>query len=332
MIAEVADELPPYFSKSFGSFLGLIEGDGSVANKTLDFANSNPDLIKFYLDSFKRIFGNESQHYYLALPQNYIGKNMKIKKVLEVWKRKAKISNVKFHFNKKGKSTFGVMKVVNGNKLILQQTRRFLNPAFLLRMINDRNFVSGYISGFLAAEGTILPEKNNPKIPHSIQLPSTDKKILNVIEKYLKNLNIDCRIVAKDRSSDYYCVIITRYDNFQKFFKLGLANLHKEKENKLRTGLKSYKIIPTNQQKTGLKILKALLKQPLSRHELYQITSRKEQTVNGYLYSKQSYLLKKGFIQKVNIDDKILWELTTTGKKFLQAPTFRGMKINLSDV
>ena len=55
MTAEVADELPPYLSKHFGAFLGLVEGDGSIANRTLDFANTNSELIVYYLFAFKLV-------------------------------------------------------------------------------------------------------------------------------------------------------------------------------------------------------------------------------------------------------------------------------------
>jgi len=333
MIAEVADELPPYLSKKFGAFLGLIEGDGSVVNRTLDFANSNPDLITFYIKCFNNFFGKSYPlHFYLSLPEALKNDEKKIKETLEFWETKVETSDIKYHFNKKGRLVLGNMKVVTTNKYITKILRNFLSTEFLGRMINDKNFIRGYISGFFAAEGTVLPEKNNPKIPHSIQLPSTNKKILTVIENYIKKFDIDCRIVAKDRSSNYFCVIITRYDNFKKFHRFGLANLSKEKENKLKLGLNSYKMIPRNQQKTSIKILKLLSQGPLSRQELYVLTKRKEQQINSYLYSKSSHLLKKGFIKKNILAGKIFWELTDEGKKFLISPTFRGMKIDLSEI
>lgn len=331
MIAEVANELPPrlYF-KVLGELLGLVSGDGSVAKNSVDFANTNIKLIKKFIKNFKIIFGNSYRFsYYLSVPKRH---ENEIEKITLFWKKRLKTSKILHYTSKKGRIKTGVLKICVYNMSLVRYVRDLLKLSFLRRMIGNEFFEVGFIRGFMAAEGTVLPEKNNPKIPHSIQLPSTNMKVLEIIKDYLTDLGIESRIVAKDRRSNYFCVIITRLGNFKKFYEKKLAHLHDDKKLKLYNGINSYKIDATKIKRTSLIILSALSKGPLTRKEIYKFIDKAEWEINTYLYSKKSHLLKKGLIRKVKKGNGIYWELTKAGGNFLKTPTFRGMKVDLPEV
>lgn len=313
MTRRVAVELPHTYGIEYGEILGFILGDGSLG-KQISFSNAKMECIKRILEDFEIVFGvsNEDFHCHIDMPAT--SSEMEC---ISYWRRNTGITKIRVSKSEKTKAHYGVLtaRITDGNmgSVIKADISGVLNGK-----ITERNVLLGFLRGFFAAEGAIIPGKVRKQVPNSIQFPQKGMLIPEAISKILKKFGIENRVVIKERKADYYCANITGYENFEKVFTLGIVDLHPEKKEKLGKGLGSYKKKISRKHITTLKLLRELQKRPLTRKEIYEAMESYPQKINSMIYAQKSCLLKKRLIKKFDHEGNTVWGVTEEGEKFIE--------------
>lgn len=317
MTTRVAAELPHLKKLRLGELLGFILGDGSLGktNNGVSFSNSEAYCISKILEDFSYVFGVKRGdfNYYLNVPLS-----SDVEKIVDFWVEK--VGNEKILVTKglKTKKKFGWL-IVRIHDRALKRSIGSGIERILAGEEEDGAVLLGFLKGFFAAEGTVIPGKVRKQIPNSIQFPQKGKKIPVCISKILDSFGIENRVVIKQRKADYYCVNITGFGNFERFLELGISDLHPEKSRKISHGLKSYKKIVPRKLKVPRKLLRELSKRPMTRMQMYEFLDSYPQRVNAMIYSKSSYLVKNRLIEKETAPDgNIFWKITEKGLESLQ--------------
>lgn len=315
MTVRVANELSTSKNLALGEILGLVKGDGSISRTSLRFFNSEFFCARIYLKNLHKVFrlDRENFSYYLDLPEK---SNMQ--KSISKWK---KYLNIKKKINGKKvskiKKKHGMIRIHRYDKQIIKILKERIKKIESGKEQNE-DILVGFLRGFFAAEGCVIPGKVHKKVPNSVQFPQKWRKWPEIISKILKLLEIESRVVIKDRRIDYYCSNITGFKNFKRFYDLGLADLHPEKKRKIRIGLTSYKRKISRRGVTANKVLNIIANKPIDRHEIYRLTKMHTQHVNEILYSKKkSFLLKNEYLEKFTDEKNIKWRITDKGKTYL---------------
>lgn len=317
MTTRVAAELPHSKSLRSGEIYGFIAGDGSLGkyDNEISFVNSDRHCIERVVNNFSVVFGIEKEkfHYYLAIPSASAESD-----AVAYWTGSLGEFNPVIRKYEKVKKQYGHLRVFLSDKKLKNEIKyRILK--ILDGEEQDREILLGFLRGFFAAEGAIIPGKTRREIPNSVQFPQKGRRIPESVSRILCHFRVENRVVIKQKKADYYCVNITGYENFKKLHDLGIADLHPEKKVKLENGLKAYKKIISRKLKLPVKLLKALDKKPMTRTEIYEIMESYPQKINSMLYSKKSYLVKNKLLAKQFFDDgTILWRLTEAGRYFLR--------------
>ena len=317
MTTRVAIELPR--TQESGEILGFILGDGSIDSERgrIGFANTEPDCIKKILADLEKGLGVDREEFYYHVTAPF-GSDPEI--VSRTWqdnlglKREVKVYEDR---RKKTKSTYGVMSVWINNRIINRAIESGLARLLETNQAGKEEII-GFLKGFFAAEGAIIPGKVRKEVPNSIQFPQKGRRIPMRIKDFLDELSIDGRVVLKQRKADYYCVNITGFENFRKFGEYGLADMHPVKKEKLRRGFQAYKNRISRRGVTATKLLRLIAEsKSITRQEIYSKLNCSTQQINGLLYSKKSYLVKNGLIQKTVEGDSIHWKITEKGMELL---------------
>lgn len=318
MTTRVAFELPHTDAEKLGEILGFLVGDGTVCLKKgrIAFSNSEIFCIKKMLDNFENIFGVDRNKFNYYLTVSPCSDAVKIK---NTWKNHLFLQkNIRLYTEERAKKKYGRMLVMISNHSATEQIHNFLKIIFADKETNPHTLL-GFLRGFFAAEGTIIPGKTNRVIPNSIQFPQKGKDMPKLISKILWNFRIENRVVIKQKKADYYCVNVTGFENFNKLQKMNIAVLHPEKAKKLENGIKSYTKTVSRKFKLPIKLLRALEKKSMTRSEIYSFLDLYPQRVNGMLYSKSSYLVKNKLIAKsISGTGIITWQITDAGRYFLK--------------
>jgi intein-encoded DNA endonuclease-like protein len=317
MTTRVASEL--LHAEELGEMAGFVLGDGTTNSNvgTVRFSNANVQCVDDILSRFERVLDipRDGFSYYLVVPHS-----SDINKIRETWRRRIGLNKkilASRDKNKKTKAIFGVMTVALYNR---QATNQICNATQDALEMIDMSLAKGFVRGFFAAEGTVIPGKKRKLVPNAIQFPQKGTKLPDVISRILKKLGVESRVVVKQKKSDYYCANVTAYENFRKFYELGLADLHQEKKEKIRRGLASYKKKIGRRRSVAERLLTLLSRQTMTRKEIYQSMGKSPQHINGILYNKnRSFLLKNKYIRKLVGGGKIRWKATREGLQYLRA-------------
>jgi hypothetical protein len=271
------------------------------------------ECMQRILEDFKIIFGidNDAFCYYVEMPVDSLES-----KCEGFWK-KLGIRRIRISKNKKTRVKHGVLTARLSNRKIRDKIETATNEV-LEHKNTDRELLLGFLRGFFAAEGAIIPGKVRKKVPNSVQFPQKGKRVPTAISRILGEFGVESRVVIKQRKADYYCANITRYDNFERFFALGIADMHPEKKEKLKQGLSSYKNHISRRHSMTLKLLKELQKGPLTRPEIYERMDSYPQKINCMIYSRKSCLIRDRLIEKFEEDKEIVWKLTDGGRRFIK--------------
>ena len=318
MTTRVASELPHINDEKLGEILGFVVGDGTVYKKKnrIAFSNSEMFCIKEILDNFKDVFGVEKDRfrYYLSISSKENSAS-----TLRIWKNYLKLHrDVKVYEEKRTKKRFGYLQVMITDAHISEKIKNHIE-----RIVSEKEenkaILLGFLRGFFAAEGAIIPGKTTREIPNAVQFPQKGRQLPEIISRILMGFGIENRVVIKQKKADYYCVNITGFENFKRVFVLHIADLHPEKRKKLENGLLSYKKVVSRKFKMPVKLLKALDKKPMTRNQIYELMNSYPQRVNGMLYSKRSCLVKgKLIIKEAAKDGVAIWKITEDGLEFLK--------------
>ncbi len=314
MTTRVATELPLDNRVRYGEILGFIAGDGSLGktHNGVSFANSDSYCIKRMLENFSVIFGTKIADFgfYLGIPTATLSSDAD-----DYWKTTIGAPEIKIKNYKKTKKKFGWLKVDIHNKQIKEAIKSGIGRILSGEEADDA-VVRGFLRGFFAAEGTIIPGKYRKEIPNAVQFPQKGKQVPIRIRAILRSFGIESRVVIKQKKADYYCANITGFENYQKLALLGIVDLHPEKKQRLTIGLGAYRKIVSRKLVLPIKLLKILHDGPRTRTQIYAAVDSYPQRVNGLLYSKTSYLVKNGLIQKNCLEDgTILWSATEAGHR-----------------
>ncbi|MBN1170017.1 hypothetical protein JXA56_03255 [Candidatus Micrarchaeota archaeon] len=313
MTGRVAFELLHTYDTRYGEILGFMLGDGCL-KKQLSFSNAKMECMKEILKNFETVFGIgiEKFSFYLQIPTNSSEKECE-----KFWTKNLGIKNVRISKGRKTMVKQGILTARITNKEIEEEIKEGIKRV-LQGKINQQNTQLGFLRGFFAAEGAIIPGKVRKEVPNSVQFPQKGKEIPNSISKMLKKFGIENRVVIKERKADYYCVNITGYENFEKLYSLGILDMHPDKKEKMRKGLSSYKKKISRKYVTTLKLLRELQKRPMTRNEIYDSLESYPQKINSLIYSQKSCLVKGRLIQKSEENGSIIWKLTENGEKFIR--------------
>jgi len=317
MTARVAEELPHNTDGKFGEILGFLDGDGTIGfdDNALSIFNAEMFCIRKILDNFESVFRIERERfcYYLT-----VSNSCDEKKIQTKWREYLGIKKkIIIYKNERVKKKNGQMRAALYDKNARTIVKKKLDG---IKSRKERNpeILIGYLRGFYAAEGAVIPGKIRKVIPNSIQFPQKGRETPDTIKKILDKLGVESRVVLKQKKADYYCVNITGYNNFKQFYELGLADLHPEKKEKVRKGLDSYDKVVSRKLVNPVKLLRGLDKKPMTRNQIYSFMNSYPQKINGILYSKTSYLVKNKLISKERSSDgAIHWKITSEGRKFL---------------
>lgn len=318
MIDRVAPELSTSYECRLGEIVGFVRGDGCVEKESgngVSFANAEPAVLKRILDDFEKTFGTcaDDFNFYLT-----VGKNIHKRKTADFWKKYLTLGSLIVYEDPRTKKPYGWMKAHFSNKEIRAKIIRQLKK-IETEDEHDAAVLLGFLRGFFAAEGAVIPGKEHKEVPNSIQFPQKGKKFPMLISRILSRFGISSRVVLKHKKADYYCANITAFENFEKFFRLGMADLHPEKKRRIQTGLSSYKSKPTRKNIVSARLLHLLEESGKTRHEIYECMQRSRQQVNMMLYSKNSCLMRNKLISKEIGEDGIArWNITSAGKNFLR--------------
>lgn len=317
MTSRVAAELPHSKDLRYGEILGFIAGDGSLGktDNSIAFTNSESYCIGRMLDNFLLLFGigRDKFHYYISMPLT--GSEAE---VIKFWRCRIGSFNFRVNKYKKTKKRMGWFSARIHDKVIRCNIKQGIQNIFEGKEVSNAILI-GFLKGFFAAEGAIIPGKTRREIPNSIQFPQKGRNIPESISKILWHFGIENRVVIKQKKANYYCVNITGFENFKKLHDLNIVGLHPEKAEKLERGLQAYTKVVSRKLKLPIKLLRALNKKPMTRPQIYDFMDSYPQKINGMLYSKTSYLVKNKLITKEFFDDgTILWNITDAGLDFLR--------------
>jgi hypothetical protein len=301
-----------------GEILGLLLGNGSLLRHTVRFSNSHMFCVRKYLENMEDVFNKEKNDfsYNLSVPFNSNPKSAEAS-----WKRYLSLKKeISVSISKKGRLYDGVLTVDLNDKsfknLIVLYKKFLLSKSFA-----SSPFITGFLRGFMAAEGTIIPGKVRKNVPNCIQFPQKGKSLPKLIVYYLDLLGIDARVTVKQREADYYCANITGRQNFKKMSELGLFDLHPEKKRKVEIGLKSYKRNIDRRYVVAKDLLKHLAFGSKTRNEIYEYLGKSKQLVHDLLYCKTALPLRKKLIEKKIVGTHIFWSITPRGIRFLNRLT-----------
>ena len=311
----VATELSNSKSLRYGEILGFILGDGSIIGTRTDvsFINTEPICITRTLDNFLVVFNLQKTNfrYYLSIPTNQL-ENISLSfwqgilgslpiRITKYYRTKKELLTVRIYNKKiKDKIKSGINKILDGTE-------------------ENRQVLLGFLRGFFAAEGAIIPGKIRKEVPNSIQFPQKGTRIPIVICNILKSFQIEGRVVIKQKKADYYCVNITGFENYERLFQLNICSLHPEKDKKIKLGLNSYKMRSTRKLVLPKKLLNALSRRPMTRTEINNFLKPFVKSTNSMLYQKKGYLVKNKLINReTTTSGIILWKVTENGLEFLR--------------
>ncbi|MDO8553255.1 MAG: LAGLIDADG family homing endonuclease [Candidatus Micrarchaeota archaeon] len=267
------------------------------------------------LENFSIVFGVKKNQfrYYITAPTN--SNDIEVK---DFWKNR--IGNFSFRLNKyhKTKKKFGWMTIAIHDKYLKNKLELEIE-SIINTDTNNLEVLRGFLRGFFAAEGAVIPGKIRKVIPNSIQFPQKGDELPKRISVMLNHFGIESRVVLKQKKADYYCANVTGFENFEKLFRFDITNLHPEKKEKVEIGLNSYTHFTSRKLKFPTKLLKILKEKPRNRLEIYSLLNSYPQKINGMLYSKSSYLVKNKLIAKeISENGEILWGISSEGREFLK--------------
>lgn len=296
--------------------MGFVLGDGTINTDAgeLRFSNTDKECMKKMIANFEAVFGisKEDFSYYLVVPR-MAQKDQASKE----WRLFLGIGKeITARDDKGGKARRGILSAVLRNRTIVEDVWR---EADSLSAQKDEGFVVGFLRGFFAAEGAIIPGKKRKEVPNAIQFPQKGKQMPQLVSRMLGRLGIESRVVIKQKKAEYYCANITAYENFKRFYSLGLAGFHPAKSKKLKIGLDAYKNRIGRRRSVGKNLLRLLSLKKMTRKDIYQSMGKGEQHINGILYNpKRSFLLRNKFIKKTLEKKEIFWEITQKGRAYLE--------------
>lgn len=317
MTRRVAAELPQDIRQRYGEIAGFICGDGSLGVRTcgISFANSEPVCINRMLENFSFVFHKTPAdfHYYLTTPATTSEAD-----AIEFWTSKLPHNKIRRRGHWKIKKKFGCVKITLSDRKIKEKIKCEIEKTLSGEEV-DESILLGFLRGFFAAEGTIVPGKIRKEIPNAVQFPQKGRGVPNAIKRILAKFEVDSRVVIKQRKADYFCANVTGFENYLRLSELGIVSMHPEKNEKMKLGLVSYKKKVTRKLYLPLKILSELKKKPRTRKELYRSMKSYPQRINGLLYAKTSFLVKNRLILKENTEEgTILWHITKRGEEALK--------------
>ncbi|NYZ73589.1 hypothetical protein H0O00_00440 [Candidatus Micrarchaeota archaeon] len=317
MTRRVATELPLDNQLRYGEILGFIAGDGSLGktHNGVSFTNSDSYCIGRMLGNFSIIFGTKIAdfRFYLGIPAATLPSAAD-----EYWRTEIGAPEIKIKNYKKTKKRFGWLKADIHDKQIKENIKSGIER-ILSGEETDEAILRGFLRGFFAAEGAIIPGKYRREIPNAVQFPQKGKQVPLRIHAILRSFGVESRVVIKQKKADYYCANITGFENYQKLVSLGIVDVHPEKKQRLTEGLGAYRKIVSRKLVLPIKLLKILYEEPRTRTQIYAAVDSYPQRVNGLLYSKTSYLVKNKLIQKnCSEDGTILWSVTEAGRRLAQ--------------
>lgn len=244
--------------------IGLYFGDGlntrnHTGNRRVAFANSNYELHLHWL-KFLDLFGIKKEELFV---QFSVGKNVSENKenILKYWNNitgipKENFANISNY--KRKTNDYGVLSI-EFNSIIFRKIFDNIFDYSILEISKNENYISPFIKGLFAAEGSIVP-RNNSIVNLSISITDYERR------EFVKNLlrKIGIKISYMNKSPDE--VVINNYFNFKMVKELDLTTLHPDKHELFIKLFENMKYnIP---QLTKLNIINVLKTKPMTRYEI----------------------------------------------------------------
>jgi len=191
--------------------LWLAEGD-SKSKYEVAFTNNKLSLIKLFHRTIKELFKNNNFRLYVY-SSSKINKNIGIA-----------IKLIKFYRDKRATKPYFILRLANRN--IVTEWHKIVRET-----IKNKKYYEGILRGFFAGEGNIKEGSHNSR-----QIRIAQKQPNPIVESILKYFDISFRFFEKERS-----YVISGRNNWEKFFKLKIANLHSEKNEKFMNAYSNFK-------------------------------------------------------------------------------------------
>jgi hypothetical protein len=195
--------------------VGLLDGDGFIGENELYVGNTNINVIKSSLEFFTSL--NLKNIKIIIYPTN-----VSSKKEIESIKRNLKCSNVTISKNKT-KSRKPYMKVRYDGKAFINNFKK-IRPVIDKEIELNRNLRLCYIKGLFAAEGYCI----NTTTYKRVGIKVFNNKILEKLSKWLIWEGMKPLLYK-----NLFTLNFNKKEEIKKFYKLGLASLHKDKEVKI---------------------------------------------------------------------------------------------------
>jgi hypothetical protein len=238
-------EIPRFLlldNRTFEIF-GLYQGEGSKKHQKrcahVRFANSNLDIINYFLNYFKDIF-NLPAKYWTAR----IGCSRKIKSDIGLknfWSKNTGIpleNFIKTGFNKpKGNKAkkFGVLNVIIPSSLLTEVVMGVLDAAKKLSLRN-KEYAKAFMRGVFAADAHVhLAKWSNMTTLSAIEIAVENEEESNLYKELLELIGIKSTAYPEVRKLN-----ITHWDNLNKLALMNAFSLHPEKHKNFISGYNSH--------------------------------------------------------------------------------------------
>lgn len=307
----------PLDKSTFNAF-GLIQAESTKENSTFfDFTNSDPELVKFIVDYFNRIWSIDRNFWYgkVLYWKGPLTKKIegKIKcfwsEFLSIPKERITVKEgTSYRLSETSKSEYGVMSLRLNNKVFRSIALSFLEMVIKPMAEENKKLSSYYFQGLLSGDGSVGFDKNKSMVYVSLAYNPKSNEF-DHYEKVLSLLDIDFDRNLKNKIGRR-AIQIHNWTNYLKILNLtgGMPFLDKRKNSKFLSGFLS------NQYIKSLLRLEKLSKFRNIRYKnymnLFNVGERNS-------YSCLQRLVTLGFLMRIKENSFSSYSLTREGRNFL---------------
>lgn len=293
------------YNSELAYIIGLYDAEG--AENSFRFTNSDPEIIKIFLENIELIFGLREQDFDAQITM--VSTNKESNKAKNFWLKKFPNLNIfKTVSYKYGEGIeFGSLSVII-NTLTMSTIWRSLRVKMRKLIVLDEVLSSSYISGILDGDGNVYIDKDTKSVI-SVRITSDSRKDCSLITDSLKNLGITFKI-DDAKNSNKRDIVIFKWDNFIKLFNYnGYFRYNIERKTKFLDGLLNHR-----RSKVMLRTLKSIANKNYSQVSISDAMKIKRK----HMRRVYNYLEQLKTLNMVNYYSNNNAYLTEKGKNFLR--------------
>lgn len=236
--------------EKLSELIGFYFGDGNTSNDIRSFRlnNCESSTLNYCLDILEELGIKRSDIKVQIIYSSDKEINSKIKKRCVLYWSKTldinrnQIVSVNRSKNKRETLKYGSARIFYDNSILVEVMlhgilRKFIEIVKNPRNESEKKITEGFFRGLLAAEGSPILERGSlRKVGISFNPHTNDLEFYKIL---LSNLDINWKLVHGNE------LIIQKFENFNKIYKLNGFKMHDRRNNKFTSGFRGHKYFKT---------------------------------------------------------------------------------------